>query len=253
MRLHKTISALIVGLLLLSLGHISHASDDRLARETVDRVARLFSGKSSIATLQMHIFGENGQRDLTMKIWTQGNNALVRIINPEKDAGTAILKIGSDIWYYLPKVNRTIKAPSSMTMTSWMGSDFTLDDLVKESGLVRDYSLANSFEGKRGEVAVYEYTMTPRPGAAVVWGKIVLQVRQANLMRAWQGFYDEDGKLVRDLTFSDYKTMGGRLMPTRLIMRSLDKPGQQSTIVYEDIALDVPIGAETFSLPNLKR
>lgn len=253
MRWHKTISALIVGLLLLSLGHISHASDDRLARETVDRVARLFSGKSSIATLQMQIFGENGQRDLTMKIWTQRDDALVRIISPQKDAGTAILKIGSDVWYYLPKVNRTIKAPSSMTMTSWMGSDFTLDDLVKESGLVRDYSLANSFEGKRGEVAVYEYTMTPRPGAAVVWGKIVLQVSQANLMPAWQGFYDEDGKLDRDLTFSDYKTIGGRLMPTRLVMRSLDKPGQQSTIVYEDIAFDVPIGAETFSLPNLKR
>ncbi|MGA8426024.1 MAG: outer membrane lipoprotein-sorting protein [Candidatus Dormiibacterota bacterium] len=253
MRWHKTISALIVGLLLLSLGHITHASDDRLTRETVERVARLFSGKSSIATLQMQIFGENGQRDLTMKIWTQGDDALVRIISPQKDAGTAILKIGSDVWYYLPKVNRTIKAPSSMTMTSWMGSDFTLDDLVKESGLVRDYSLANSFEGKRGEVAVYEYTMTPRPGAAVVWGKIVLQVRQANLMPAWQGFYDEDGKLDRDLTFSDYKTIGGRLMPTRLVMRSLDKPGQQSTIVYEDIAFDVPIGAETFSLPNLKR
>lgn len=253
MRWHKTISAVILGLLLLSLGHISHASDDRLARETVDRVVRLFSGKSSIATLQMQIFGENGQRDLTMKIWTQGDDALVRIISPQKDAGTAILKIGSDVWYYLPKVNRTIKAPSSMTMTSWMGSDFTLDDLVKESGLVRDYSLANSFEGKRGEVAVYEYTMTPRPGAAVVWEKIVLQVRQANLMPAWQGFYDEDGKLDRDLTFSDYKTIGGRLMPTRLVMRSLDKPGQQSTIVYEDIAFDVPIGAETFSLPNLKR
>jgi outer membrane lipoprotein-sorting protein len=253
MRWDKTISALIVGLLLLSLGHISHASDERLARETVDRVARLFSGKSSIATLQMQIVGENGQRDLTMKIWTQGDNALVRIISPEKDSGTAILKIGSDIWYYLPKVNRTIKAPSSMTMTSWMGSDFTLDDLVKESGLVRDYSLANSFEGKRGEVAVYEYTMTPRPGAAVVWGKIVLQVRQANLMPAWQGYYDEDGKLVRDLAFSDYKTMGGRLMPTHLVMRSLDKPGQQSTIVYEDLAFDVPIGAGTFSLPNLKR
>jgi hypothetical protein len=77
MRWHKTISALIVGLLLLSLGHISHASDDRLARETVDRVARLFSGKSSIATLQMQIFGENGQRDLAMKIWTQGDDALV--------------------------------------------------------------------------------------------------------------------------------------------------------------------------------
>jgi len=252
MRWHKITMSVLIGLLVLSLGAISHATDDQRGREIVDRVARLFSGKSSIATLQMQIAGENGQRDLTIKIWAQGENALVRILSPEKDAGTAILKIGNDIWYYLPKVNRTIKAPSS-TMTSWMGSDFTLDDLVKESGLERDYSLANSFVGKRGEVAVYEYTLTPKPDAAVVWGKIVLQVRQANLMPAWQGFYDEDGKLSRELTFSDYKTDGGRLMPTRLVMQSVDKPGQQTTIVYQDVAFNVPISAETFSLSSLKR
>jgi outer membrane lipoprotein-sorting protein len=253
MRCHKTIIAVLAGLLFLGLGQISHATDDQQAREIMDRVARLFSGKTSVALLEMRIFGDYGQRDLTLKIWTQGDNALVRIISPQKDAGTAILKTDGDIWYYLPKVRRTIKAPSSMATTSWMGSDFTLDDLVKESGLAHDYSLASSFEGKRGAVAVYEYTLTPKPGAVVVWGKIVLQIRQANLMPAWQGYYDEDGQLVRDLTFSDYKTMSGRLIPTRLVMRSVDKPGQQTTIVYKDAAFDVPIGADMFSLPSLKR
>src|ERR1700733_5889228 len=117
------IRPLLLSLLLLSLSQVSHATDDQRGHEIVDRVAGLFSGKSSsIATLQMRIDGENGQRDLTIKIWSQGEDALVRILSPEKDAGTAILKIGSDLWYYLPKVNRTIKASSS-TMSSWMGSD----------------------------------------------------------------------------------------------------------------------------------
>ena len=49
------------------------------------------------------------------------------------------------------------------------------------------------------------------------------------------------GKLVRELTFSDYKNMGGRLVPTRLVMREADKPGEQTTVVYEDISFDVPI------------
>lgn len=253
MQWRKTIMAVLSGLLLLSLSQISRATDDQRAVEIVDRVARLFSGKSSIATLQMQIVGEYGQRELTMKIWTQKANALVRIIGPERDAGTAILKIGSDIWYYLPKVKRTIKASASMPMSSWMGNDFTLDDLMKETDLERDYSVTKSFEGNRGEVAVYEYTLTPKPDAAVVWGKIVLQVRQANLMPAWQGYYDEDGKLVRDLTFADYKTMNGRLIPTRLVMRSVDRPGQYTTIVYKDAVFDVPIAADTFSLANLKR
>ena len=140
-----------------------------------------------------------------------------------------------------------------MAMTSWMGSDFTVDDLVKDSLLANDYSIAPSFEGTRGGTAVYEYTLTPKPEAAVVWGKIVVQLYQANMMPAWQGYYDEDGKLVRERTFSDYKTMGGRLIPTRLVMRPVDKPGEQTTIVFEDISFDVPISTETFSLANLKR
>src|ERR1700674_5223497 len=109
-----------------------------------------------------------------------------------------------------------------MAIASWIGSDFTIDDLVKEPFLTRDYTIGTSFEGKRGGVAVYEYTLTPKPDAAVVWGKIVLQIRQADAVPTWQGFYDEDGKLARELTFSQYKTISGRLIPTRLVMKPAD-------------------------------
>ncbi len=188
-----------------------------------------------------------------MKIWSLGDKVLVRIISPQSDAGTAILKQGSDIRYYLPKSNRTVKIPASMATTSWMGSDFTIDDLVKEPFLTRDYSISTSFEGNRGGVAVYEYTLTPKTDAAVVWGKIVLQFRQADGVPTWQGYYGDDGKLARDLTFSEYKTKSGKLIPTHLVMETADKAGAHTTIDYEDIAFDVPIGADTFSLSNLKQ
>lgn len=241
---------MFLGLALLSLAQMSHAADEQRAWETVERVARLFSSKSSIATVKMQISNEDGQRNLSMKIWTLGEKVLVRITDPQDEAGMAILKVGSDIWYYLPKSNRTVKVPASMAMSSWMGSDFTIDDLVKETFLTRDYSISISFEGKRGGVAVYEYTLTPKPEAAVVWGKIILQIRQANLMPAWQGFYDEDGQLVRELTFSEYTTVSGRLIPRRLVMRPANKNGQQTTIEYEDIAFDVPISEGRFPCPT---
>jgi outer membrane lipoprotein-sorting protein len=248
----KRTVVMFLGLALLNLAQISHAADGQRARETVERVARLFSAKSSIATVKMQISNEDGQRSLSMKIWSLGEKVLVRITGPQDEAGVAILKVGSDIRYYLPKSNRTVKVPASMATTSWMGSDFTIDDLVKETFLTRDYSISTSFDGKRGGVAVYEYTLTPKPEAAVVWGKIILQIRQADSVPTWQGFYDEDGKLVRELTFSEYKTIGGRLIPTRMVMRPADKAGAQTTIEYEDIAFDVPISEGTFSLPNLK-
>ena len=246
-------AAMVLGLVLLTVAQTSYAVDDQRAKETVDRVASLFSSKSSIATVKMQIFNEDGQRDLSMQIWSLDDKVLVRITNPQDQAGTAILKEGSDIRYYLPKTNRTVKIPASMAMTSWMGSDFTIDDLVKEPFLTRDYTINTSFEGKRGAVAVYEYTLTPKTDAAVVWGKIVLQFRQVDGVPTWQGYYGEDGKLARELTFSEYKTKSGKVIPTHLVMQSADKAGSHTSIDYEDIAFDVPIGADTFSLPNMKR
>ena len=276
MRWQTRFVAICLGLTWLSLGQICHAADNQRAQEIVDRVGRLFISQSSIATVEMQITREDWQRKISMRFWSLGeSNILVRILGPQEDAGTAILKVGNKLWYYLPKANRTVKMPASMMMTSWMGSHFTLNDLVKESRLTNDYVIATSFEGPRDGVAVSEYTLTPKPAAVVVWGKITLEIRQADLMPVRQRYYDEDGKLVRELTFSDYKTVSGRLIPMRLVMQSMDKADkkasagggvlaqgvmrpldqavEQTTITYEKIVFDAPISAGTFSLENLKQ
>ena len=254
--------ALCLGLTWLSLGQVSEAAEqgsqaagDQRAREIVDRVAQLFVSQSSIANLELQIVKEDWQRKISMQLWTLGDsNILVRIRQPQEDAGTAILKVGSKAWIYLPKANRTVTMPPSMMMASWMGSHFTLDDVVNQSRLSDNYAIATSFAGQRDGVAVSEYTLTPKSSAVVVWGKIVLEVRDSDLMPVWQRYYDEDGKPVRELSFSAYKnTVRGKLIPTRLVMRPLDQTVEQSTITYETIVFDTPISAETFSLGNLKQ
>lgn len=246
--------SVLIALAVLGQGQPCAGTDDQRAREIVDRVDRLLRGESSVGTIEMQITTKNWQRTLLLKIWSRGTDeVLIRILQPTKEAGTATLKVGNNIWNYLPKVNRTIKIPTSMMMASWMGSHFTNDDLVKESRLIRDYDIAISFEGERNGTAVYEFTLTPRAQAAVVWGKVLLEVEQASLLPTWQHYYDEEGQLVRDLTFTDYREMGGRRIPTRLVMRPLDKPGEQTVIIYHDVTFDVPISDDTFSLRNLER
>ena len=243
--------------LLLLLGATSPAvsvTDEQRVYEIVDQVDQLLRGDSSQGTLTMQIVTENWQRSLTMQVWSQGTeNSLVRIEKPRKEAGTATLKVGNNIWNYLPKVSRTIKIPTSMMMASWMGSHFTNDDLVRESSMSRDYFITISYEGERNGSSVYEFTLIPKPDAAVVWGKLELEVRQDDLMPTWHRYYDEDGTLIRELTFSEYTLMGGRRVPTRLVMQPYDKPGEQTVIIYDDLAFDVPIQADTFSLRNLER
>ena len=243
--------------LLLLLGATSPAvsvTDEQRVYEIVDQVDQLLRGDSSQGTITMQIVTENWQRSLTMQVWSQGTeNSLVRIEKPRKEAGTATLKVGNNIWNYLPKVSRTIKIPTSMMMASWMGSHFTNDDLVRESSMSRDYFITLSYEGERNGSSVYEFTLIPKPDAAVVWGKLELEVRQDDLMPTWHRYYDEDGTLIRELTFSEYTLMGGRRVPTRLVMQPYDKPGEQTVIIYDDLAFDVPIQADTFSLRNLER
>lgn len=223
------------------------------AREIVDRVDRMLRGTSSRGDIVMEIATEHWTRSLEMRVWSLGTAyALVRVVAPAREAGTATLKVNEEVWNYLPRVDRTIKVPPSLMMGSWMGSHFTNDDLVKESRMIDDYDIAIGFEGDRQGVAVWEFVLTPKPTAAVVWGKIVEQVRKADEMPTWARYYDERGNLLRTMTFTDVRSFGGRLVPSVMTVRPEDKPAERTTIRYRQLAFDVPLAPDFFSLRNLQ-
>ncbi len=223
------------------------------AREIVDRVDRMLRGNSSRGDVVMEIATEHWTRSLEMRVWSLGTDyALVRVLAPPKEAGTATLKVDQEVWNYLPRVDRTIKVPPSLMMGSWMGSHFTNDDLVKESRMIDDYDIAVGFEGERQGVAVWEFVLTPKATAAVVWGKVEMQVRKADLMPAWSRYYDERGNLVRTMTFSDVRSFGARRAPAVMVVRPADKPDERTTIRYRSLEFDVPLAPDFFSLRNLQ-
>jgi outer membrane lipoprotein-sorting protein len=223
------------------------------ARDIIDRVDRIMRGESSYGVAVMDVVTENWDRSMTMEVWSLGTEySLIRITAPNKEAGTATLKAGDDIWNYLPRVDRSIKIPASLMMGAWMGSHFTNDDLVKESRLVEDYDIEIEFEGERDGVEVWEFVLTPKPEAAVVWGRITYEVRKDDLMPTWARYYDEDGALVRTMTFSDYRVMGGRLVPAAMDMLPEDKPGERTSIRYSDMEFDIEIDESFFSLRSLR-
>lgn len=243
--------SLLIGL--LSAGGPSAATAQRTAAEIIDRVDRILRGESSHGIATMEVLTEHWERSITMEVWSLGTEySLARITAPKKEEGTATLKVGSEIWNYLPRVDRTIKIPASMMMGSWMGSHFTNDDIVKESRLIEDYEIAISYEGSRDGVRVWEFTLTPRPDVAVVWGSIEYQVRQDDLMPTWARYYDEDGKLMRSLTFREFRVMGGRLVPALMEMRPEDKASEHTTVRYLELEFDIGLDESFFSLRSLR-
>ena len=222
-------------------------------REIIDRVDRVMRGDSSHGVARMEVVTEHWEREITMELWSLGtDHSLVRVRSPAREAGTATLMADDDIWNYLPKVDRSIKIPASMMGGAWMGSHFTNDDLVKESRLVENYDIEATFSGEREGVTVWEFRLTPKPEAAVVWGHVEYQVRQDDDMPLWVRYYDEDGDLARTMSFSEFRDLGGRIVPAVMDMYPVDKPGERTTMRYEELEFDIDIDQSFFSLQTLK-
>ena len=248
----RAIVGVLIGLVLFPITVSAQTSET--AEEIINRVDRLLRGDSSHGVARMEVVTENWERGLTMEIWSLGvDYSLVRVQAPAREAGTATLKATEDIWNYLPKVDRAIKIPASMMAGAWMGSHFTNDDLVRESQLIEDYFIELTYDGDRDGVTVWEFRLTPKPEAAVVWGHVDYQVRQADYMPLWTLFYAEDGELARTMRYSEFTNLGGRTVPAVMEMVPADKPSETTKIIYEQLVFDIDIDQSFFSLRNLQR
>ena len=243
----KTIPA---ALLLLALPAVARAPGELTPREVLDRFDDLYRGESSHAVLAMSVVTEHWTRELRLEAWSQGREkSLFRILSPRKERGTATLKSGRQMWNYLPKVDRVIKVPSSMMAGSWMGSHFTNDDLVKESRMAVDYDFEFGEPAGDGEIAV---VCIPKEDAAVVWGKVVVRVREADGMPVAVEYYDEEMEPARTMSFGGYREVGGRLIPLRMRIVPADEPEEHTEVRYEQIEFDPPLAGDLFSLRSLR-
>jgi hypothetical protein len=223
------------------------------AKQVVKKATDNVRGESSQAELVIRTVRPTWQREMILKTWTKGEKyAMILIESPVKDKGVAFLKRDKEVWNWVPVLERSIKMPPSMMTQSWMGTDFTNDDLVKESSMVEDYE--HSFAGDTiiANRDCYIIKMIPKPEAAIVWGKLILCIDKKDFLELHSKFYDEDGELINVMNASDIKQMGGRLIPTYLEMIPADKTNQKTILIYSYVSFNKPIGESFFTLQQMK-
>jgi len=224
------------------------------AREIVRKADEHARGNTSLAEMSIVTTRPKWTRTLELKAWTKGNDlALILVQKPAKDKGTVFLKRKKEVWNWLPSLERNIKLPPSMMSQSWMGTDFSNDDLVKESSMVNDYdhSLIGSEQVEGREC--YKIQMIPKPEAAIVWGKVLIWIDKKDFLQLRVEFYDEDGKQNSVMQGSDIKMLGGRLLPSRLTMTPAEKPGQKTEIIYKSLNFSKPIEDGFFTPENMTK
>ncbi len=222
--------------------------------EIVRKADEQFRGLTSKTEMTMAIKKPDWSREVSMKAWSKGTKySLILVTAPARDRGTAFLKRGNEVWNWIPSIEKVIKIPPSMMMQSWMGSDFTNDDLVKESSVVEDYTKKIIGEETVENRVCWIIELIPKPEAPVVWGKVIIWISKKGYLQLRIEYYDEDEELVNIMELSEIMEMGGRVNPTRMKMIPVEKKNQWTEIKYHKMEFDIGISDDFFSERNMKR
>ncbi|MEE2736474.1 MAG: outer membrane lipoprotein-sorting protein [Pseudomonadota bacterium] len=218
------------------------------ARKIIEDMEFLYRGVASRATLTMTVITPRHKRTLKMSSASLGQDyALFRILEPRKESGISTLKREQEMWNYFPKINRVIKVPPSMMMGSWMGSDVTNDDLLRETELIDAYDLS-----MKVSESDYLITLSPKSDTVTVWAKIDYHVDRKAMLPKQQIFYDERDRKIRRMEFSETKDFEGTLLPSRISVIPINKPGYKTVVEYTSLNFDPPdVKKNMFTRRNL--
>lgn len=240
-------------LLILSLG-ISLSASAQSALEIVEKAENKLRGDQSYSEMSMTIVRPRWERTIRMKSWARGTkNSLILITSPARDRGTVYLKKDKEIYNWIPSIERNVKLPPSMMSQSWMGSDFSNDDLVNESSLVKDYEHKLIGEVDIDGRKAWKIELLPKEDAAVVWGKVVLHIDKTEFIHLRTESYDEDLDLVNVMKAREIKPIGGKTLATVMIIEPSGKEGHKTILQYHVLDFERNIPREYFTTQYMKR
>lgn len=251
----KTSNVLKSGLLLVVVLFSLTKAFGQDATEIVKKADEKWNGeKSSQGTMTMTIVRPTWERTIQFKIWTLGRDySMTLITEPAKEKGQAFLKRETEMWNWMPSISRMIKLPPSMMSDGWMGSDYTNDDILKESSMVVDFTHKIVGSETIDGWDCWKIEMLPKEDAAVVWGKIIKWISKDEYLMMKSEYYDEDDYLIKTEYGTDVKTMDGRKIPSKIEIVPADKENQKTVVIINDIKFNVDLQNSFFSQQNMKR
>ncbi len=224
-------------------------------KEIVRKADDKFRGeKTSISQMSMKIVRPTWERTVSFKSWIKGTGyAMTLVTAPAREAGQTFLKRGNEMWNYNPRISRMIKMPPSMMSQGWMGSDYTNDDILKESSIVVDYNHELLGTETVRDYECYKIKLTPKKDAAVVWGKIIMWISKDSYFFIKSEYYDEEEYLVKTELGYDIREMDGRKIPTVMEIVPVEEEGHKTVVNIERIEFNKSIQDGFFSQQNMKR
>ena len=202
------------------------AAQSLTGREIAERVDSRPSGNSTHALVQMQLIdaaGAIGERVVEMygaKDADGLTRSMIIFHHPASVAGTRFLTVENqgrddDQWIYLPALRRVRRIAASEGSGSFMGTDFTYDDLKSreidnyEYRYLRDDTVPLQTGGQRLNRAVHVVEATPKPGTTSQYARIVEFVDPISWTPIRIELYDARGELVKVNTMDRLENVQG--------------------------------------------
>jgi outer membrane lipoprotein-sorting protein len=229
-------------------------AQDLSATDIVRKTDEKLNGElTGYSVMTMTIIRPAWQRTVEFKSWSMDvDYALTLITSPAREKGQTFLKRKNEMWSWNPAINRLIKLPPSMMSQGWMGSDYTNDDILRESSVVDDY--IHTIEGEEdidGRMC-YRIKLLAKDDTGVLWSHQLWWVDKKEFIVLKAELFDEDGLLVRTEYGKEIKILDGRLLPTLLELIPAENPGNKTVLKIIEMKFNIKLEESFFSQQNMK-
>lgn len=249
----KTLSFTLI-ICIFSIQHSIFSQEQLTAEQIIRKADEKVRGKTNQSVLEMEIVRPSWKRNISMKSWANGlDYSMTYITAPARDKGQVFMKRETEMWNWMPTIGRMIKIPASMMSQGWMGSDYTNDDILKESSIVVDYNHSLAAEERLEGFECYKIEMLPKEEAAVIWSKVYKWITKSDFIQIKSEYYDEENELVKSDFGYDFKVMDGRLIPSRIEIVPAGEEGKKTVLYIKEIKFDIELDKSFFSQQNMKR
>ncbi|MGB3480157.1 MAG: outer membrane lipoprotein-sorting protein [bacterium] len=185
--------------------------------------------------------------------YTRGKEySYMEFVSPVRDKGTRFLKIGDEMWMYIHAVEKSTKIAGHMLRQSMMGSDFSYDDVAENEKLQDLYEIEFIGIDTIDNKECYKLELTAKvPEVNYYFRKTWIDKR--NYIPVKIELYAKSGKLMKEVNIIEYKKIGEKNYPTKIIMINKLRKDTFTELILEETELDIKIPPKIFTKAYLER
>ena len=216
------------------------------------RVDDNMGSDNKIIASTMTVHGRRGSRTIRSRSWIRGRTeSFTEYLDPPREKGTKMLKLGDQLWTYTPAADRTILISGNMLRQPVMGSDLSYEDMMEDPRLTNLYTAAVAGEETVEGRTCWVLDLVSK-GGDIAYYRRKAWVDKERDVALREERYAKSGKLLKTTDVTSVERQDGRWVPMKVVFRDALKEGGGTEFTIEAIEFNAKIPDSLFTKASLR-